>query len=270
MVVLKGGGKEPNWKNAKAMMSDTGFLRSLVEFDKDSLGDRQIKTVNNTLKQSSLSPEDVKNVSQAAAGLLKWVFASEYSPFPPPLSSNAARLPHPHLVRQRLAPSLLPSSRSSATHSLLIHPLLFSSNSPLLARLLTYSLLTSTSLPVVNYYAVAKTVDPKRKAVAANEKALRASQKELSKIQAEVQQLSAQLLELKEKYDLGSAEEKELAEKAATMERRLTAASKLIAGLGSERVRWTADMETLHNKREVPSCRSTLVVGVGTCSVRYL
>lgn len=82
VVVLKGGGKEPNWKNAKAMMSDTGFLRSLVEFDKDSLGDRQIKTVNNTLKQSSLSPEDVKNVSQAAAGLLKWVFASEHSPFP--------------------------------------------------------------------------------------------------------------------------------------------------------------------------------------------
>lgn len=77
-----------------------------------------------------------------------------------------------------------------------------------------------------------------------------------------MQQLSAQLLELKEKYDLGSAEEKELAEKAATMERRLTAASKLIAGLGSERVRWTADMETLHNKREVPSCRRTLVVHV--------
>ena len=33
------------------------------------------------------------------------------------------------------------------------------------------------------------------------------------------------------------------------MKTRLEAASKLIAGLGSERTRWTADMETLHNTR---------------------
>jgi len=177
VVILKGG-KDVSWKGAKAMMSDTGFLRSLVEFDKDSLSEKQIKAVRSYFSQS-FTPEEVRNISQAGAGLLKWVFA------------------------------------------------------------------------IVNYYGVAKTVDPKRKAVAAGEKALRTAQKELSKIQAEVQQLSQQLLELKEKYERGSQEEKDLSEKAETMERRLTAASKLIAGLGSERTRWTADMETLHSKREV-------------------
>lgn len=109
----------------------------------------------------------------------------------------------------------------------------------------------SASLSVVNYNGVAKTVDPKRKAVAAGEKALRAAQKELAKIQAEVQELSQQLLELKEKYEQGSNEERELAEKAQTMERRLTAASRLIEGLGSERTRWANDMDSLHAKREV-------------------
>ena len=37
------GGKDVSWKGAKAMMSDTQFLRSLVEFDKDSLSDKQVK-----------------------------------------------------------------------------------------------------------------------------------------------------------------------------------------------------------------------------------
>lgn len=34
--------KDVSWAGAKAMMADTNFLRTLVEFDKDSLTDKQV------------------------------------------------------------------------------------------------------------------------------------------------------------------------------------------------------------------------------------
>eukprot|EP00965_Chrysotila_dentata_P143725 4748817-Pleurochrysis_carterae.AAC.1 len=125
-VVLLKGGKDVSWKGAKAMMSDTGFLKSLVEFDKDSLTDKQIKQVKVYFQKSEFTPDEVKAISSAGAGLLKWVYA------------------------------------------------------------------------IVNYYGVAKTVNPKRQAVAHAEKSLRQSSRELVAIQSEVAQLTAQLAELKE------------------------------------------------------------------------
>jgi len=102
----------------------------------------------------------------------------------------------------------------------------------------------------VNYYGVAKTVDPKRKAVAQGEKMLRAAEKELGRITKEVAELTAQLAKLNVEFEAGSAEEKELTERAELMAKRLAAASKLIGGLGSERTRWTADMQTLRETRD--------------------
>merc|ERR1719271_1515139 len=112
-ALLKGG-KDVTWKGAKAMMTDTGFLRSLVEFEKDSLTDKQVKQVKAYMSNTAFTPDAVASISSAGAGLLKWVFA------------------------------------------------------------------------IVNYYAVAKTVNPKRQAVAAGEKALRSAAKELGKIKEEV------------------------------------------------------------------------------------
>ena len=34
--------KDVSWAGAKSMMADTGFLKGLVEFDKDSLSDKQV------------------------------------------------------------------------------------------------------------------------------------------------------------------------------------------------------------------------------------
>ena len=190
-VVLLKGGKDVTWKGAKAMMTDTGFLRSLVEFEKDSLSEKQVKQVKAYMSNTAFTPDQVSSISSAGAGLLKWVFA------------------------------------------------------------------------IVNYYAVAKTVNPKRQAVAQGEKALRAAQKELTRIQEEVKQLSAQLLDLKDKFEKGSAEERELSEKATLMATRLAAASKLITGLGAERTRWTADMETLNETR-------TFLVGDSLLAAAFL
>jgi dynein heavy chain, axonemal len=45
-VVFLKGGKDPSWNGAKAMMSDGQFLRSLLEFDKDALSDKQVGTLD--------------------------------------------------------------------------------------------------------------------------------------------------------------------------------------------------------------------------------
>ena len=177
VVILKNG-KDVSWKGAKVVMGEGNFLRSLVEFDKDGLTEKQVKQVKVYFQNADFTPEAMKNISQAGAGLLKWVYA------------------------------------------------------------------------IVNYYGVAKTVNPKRQAVANAEKTLRQAQKDLVKIQAEVKALGDQLAELQLKFEAGSTEERELQERADLMERRLTAASKLIAGLSSERERWTSDMEKLHSSRE--------------------
>jgi dynein heavy chain len=42
-VVILRGLKEVSWAGAKQMMSDGNFLRSLVEFDKDGLSDKQVR-----------------------------------------------------------------------------------------------------------------------------------------------------------------------------------------------------------------------------------
>jgi hypothetical protein len=42
-VVILRGLKDVSWLGAKGMMADPGFLKSLVEFDKDSLTDKQVR-----------------------------------------------------------------------------------------------------------------------------------------------------------------------------------------------------------------------------------
>jgi len=53
-VVILRGLKDVSWNGAKAMMADGGFLKSLVEFDKDGLNDRQVKAVRAYFKDTFL------------------------------------------------------------------------------------------------------------------------------------------------------------------------------------------------------------------------
>jgi len=73
-MILKG---LPNvsWSGAKGMMADTNFLRSLVEFNKDGIKEKQMKAIREYTKDSKFTPDEVMKISTAGAGLLKWVFA---------------------------------------------------------------------------------------------------------------------------------------------------------------------------------------------------
>ncbi|RYY37981.1 hypothetical protein EON62_00755, partial [archaeon] len=102
---------------------------------------------------------------------------------------------------------------------------------------------------IKDYYAVARDVEPLKKKVKDMEKQQATSQHELAEITAALNRLTAELSDLDVKYKAASAELTELKERASIMERRLTAASKLIDGLGSERSRWSADVERLQGQQ---------------------
>ena len=75
-AILKGG-KDVTWERTSAMMKDTNFVRSLVEFDKEALDDTHFQQVKAYLSKSNIRPEDlltgVKKFSNAATNLLTWV-----------------------------------------------------------------------------------------------------------------------------------------------------------------------------------------------------
>eukprot|EP00961_Rhodomonas_salina_P116295 1565078-Rhodomonas_salina.1 len=155
------------------MMSDSKFLRSLVEFDKDALKDKEVNQVLKYMKDPKFNPQELKNISTAGAGLLKWVYA------------------------------------------------------------------------MVNYYNVAKEINPMRNAVKKAEQELTKAQKDLTKVKKELLELSETLDELKQGLEKATAEKEDLKQSADRMQRQLTAAEKLINGLGSEQTRWAEDINVL-------------------------
>ena len=75
---------------------------------------------------------------------------------------------------------------------------------------------------IVNYYGVAKTVNPKRQAVAQARRCCAQAEKELGKIQARCSSSRRMLLELKEKFEVGNAEQEDLRRKARSWRRAST------------------------------------------------
>lgn len=67
--------------------------------------------------------------------------------------------------------------------------------------------------------------------------------KRLAETKAMVQSLNDSLAKLNKNKAEKTAILNDLEEKAMIMQKRLTAASKLITGLGGEQVRWTQDMK---------------------------
>ncbi|XP_057295129.1 dynein axonemal heavy chain 10-like [Hydractinia symbiolongicarpus] len=176
IVVLRGI-KEVSWKAAKGMMSEANFLKSLMEMDVDGITGAQVKTVKGFLKEMNITVAEMKDVSTAGSGLLKFVNA------------------------------------------------------------------------VMGYCSVAREIKPKREKVARLERNFHMSKRELEKIEKEVAEIEAELKELSIKYENAMKDKQLLQEEAELMERRLIAADKLISGLGSEKVRWTEDLEDLKQQR---------------------
>ena len=78
VMILKPGGKEKEsdgWKGAKVMMSQGNFLSQLQNYDKDRVSASMARKVKQYYRDPSFTPEGMKAVSKAAAGMLTWVVA---------------------------------------------------------------------------------------------------------------------------------------------------------------------------------------------------
>ncbi len=93
------------------------------------------------------------------------------------------------------------------------------------------------------YYDIFKTVEPKKKLAEDMQKAKDKAEAELKVTLAALQEVTEQLGELNAKKKKKQDELDILLKRQAEMARKLSAASKLITGLGSEQKRWTAQNE---------------------------
>ncbi|XP_033947329.1 dynein axonemal heavy chain 10 [Pseudochaenichthys georgianus] len=74
-ILVMRGYKEISWQSAKGMMSEGGFLRSLMELDCDSISNNQVMTVKGFLRNLGTSFEEMQAISKAGSGMLKFVEA---------------------------------------------------------------------------------------------------------------------------------------------------------------------------------------------------
>jgi dynein heavy chain len=88
------------------------------------------------------------------------------------------------------------------------------------------------------YCEVAKTVQPKREALAKAMSTLRRKQEALAKSQAELAEVVARVAALQKKFDDSVGEKNRLRDEAAHLQAYLERASQLVGGLAGERERW--------------------------------
>ena len=101
-----------------------------------------------------------------------------------------------------------------------------------------------------NFYQVHRKVEPLKKNVELMRKKALSLREELMETEVVLEQLNKDLYELNDNREKKQAILDRLTAEAQIMERRLTAAKKLISGLGHEQQRWAEDSEKLSAKKE--------------------
>ena len=65
------------WPSVKKALNDTGFLKSIIEFDKDAIDARTLKKIETYTNDNDFTPEFMNTKSAAAGALCTWVRAIE-------------------------------------------------------------------------------------------------------------------------------------------------------------------------------------------------
>jgi len=74
MILLQ---KEPTWVSAKKELSDSAFIKKIMDFDKDNIPSNVLKKIEKFTKMESFQPLLVKKCNLAAGALCQWVRSLE-------------------------------------------------------------------------------------------------------------------------------------------------------------------------------------------------
>jgi len=74
MVFLQ---KDTSWASVKKELSDTAFLKNILEFNKENINAKTLKRIEAYTKEPTFTPEYMTVKSAAAGALCKWVRAIE-------------------------------------------------------------------------------------------------------------------------------------------------------------------------------------------------
>ena len=70
-------GKKADWDTSKKLLGESNFMEQLLNFDKDNIDPKRIKSLQKYISMEDFTPETVGKVSAAAKGLCMWAKAMD-------------------------------------------------------------------------------------------------------------------------------------------------------------------------------------------------
>jgi dynein heavy chain, axonemal len=111
--------------------------------------------------------------------------------------------------------------------------------------------LCSWAINIVIYYDIVTTVEPKRKALAEANARLESASSKLKVVKDLVAELQAKLAKLTEEFNVANKEKQDAIDIVERGQKKLGLATRLTNALGSEGVRWKANIEEMEKSREL-------------------
>jgi dynein heavy chain len=92
MILLQ---KEPTWPSAKKELSDSAFIKKIMDFDKDNISSKVLQNIEKFTRLESFQPALVSKCNVAAGALCQWVRSLEdYSKALKVVAPKRARMAH--------------------------------------------------------------------------------------------------------------------------------------------------------------------------------